>query len=40
MLELYEEGLLPSSKSSVSQIKENVIEESTSLQVTMTSDQE
>ena len=40
MLELYEEDLLLSSKSSVLQIKENVVEESTSLQATMASGQE
>jgi len=35
---LYEEGLLSSLKSSESQIKENVVRESTSLQTTITSD--
>jgi len=38
MLELYKEGSLSSSKSSELQIKENVIKESTSLQMMMTSD--
>jgi len=38
MLELYEEGLLSSLKSSELQIKKNIVEESASLQMTMMSD--